>query len=100
MCQSCGGILKPGYIFFGEPIPEPARTLSFQEAEKADLFLVIGTTGEVQPASFLPVIAKQNGAVIIEINPTKSRYLDLIDFYLQGRATQLMERIEELIAGK
>ncbi|MCG8513387.1 MAG: NAD-dependent deacylase [Halanaerobiales bacterium] len=100
-CQNCQGILKPGYIFFGEPIPEPARTLAFQAAETADLFLVIGTTGEVQPASFLPVIASRNGALIIEINPAKSNYyLDITDIYLPGGATHFMTKIEAGLAGQ
>src|SRR6056297_2507275 len=43
-CSRCGGILKPDFVFFGEAIPDKAREMSYQEAEKADLFLVIGTT--------------------------------------------------------
>ncbi|RLD73912.1 MAG: RNA polymerase subunit sigma, partial [Bacteroidetes bacterium] len=66
-CTKCNGILKPNFIFFGEGIPEEANSLSFLAAEQSDVFIVIGTTGEVMPASMLPATAKRNGAKIIEI---------------------------------
>ncbi|MCD6380588.1 NAD-dependent deacylase [bacterium] len=90
-CTNCGGVLKPDFIFFGEQIPEPARTNSFREAEISDLFILIGTTGEVTPASEIPFIAKENGAKIIEINIAKSSYTDRItNIFLQGKATEMI----------
>jgi NAD-dependent deacetylase len=98
VCSKCQGILKPDYIFFGEPIPEPARTMAFQEAENTDLMLVIGTTGEVQPASLIPFLAKENGAKIVEINTRKSRFTDSItDIFLKGKAGQVMGELMELL---
>ncbi len=94
-CPECTkGTIKPDFIFFGEGIPEPASSLSFKEAELSDLFIVIGTTGEVMPACMIPSMAKQNGATIIEINPTPSNFTHKItDIFLQGPATQMMEGI-------
>ena len=83
-------------FFFGEAIPEKEKELSFAEAEKADLFIVIGTTGEVQPASSIPVIAKNNGTEIIEINVEKSNYTNYItDIFIKDKATKAMKRIGE-----
>jgi NAD-dependent deacetylase len=94
-CEKCNGILKPDYIFFGEPIPEPARTLSFREAELADVFLIIGTTGEIQPASLIPYQARNNGVKIIEINTRRSTFTETItDIFLEGPATELMRELE------
>ncbi|MCD6117568.1 NAD-dependent deacylase [bacterium] len=91
VCRECGGILRPDFVFFGEAIPEPANRLSFAEAQTADLFLVIGTTGEIMPASMIPFQAKQHGAFIIEVNTEPSRYTnDITDIFLQGRATDIM----------
>ena len=95
-CPECDGLLKPDFIFFGEAIPEPANTLSFRESETADVFLVIGTSGEIMPASMLPSLAKQNGARIIEINMSASVYTQtLSDVFLQGKATEMMAAICE-----
>ena len=71
---SCGGLLKPDFIFFGEGIPEKALNRSYQEASAADLFLVVGSSGEVQPACQIPLLARNRGAKIIEINLHESRF--------------------------
>jgi len=90
-CEKCGGVLRPDFVFFGEPIPEPANSLSFREAQIADVFLVIGTTGEIMPASMVPLAAKQNGAVIIEVNTETTRFThEITDIFIQGKATTVM----------
>ena len=93
-CESCSGLLKPDFVFFGEPIPELAQSRSLQEAEIADVFILIGTTGEVQPASMIPMIAKNNGTQVIEINIEKSNFTNSItDIFLEGRATEIMRNL-------
>lgn len=95
-CDKCQGILKPDFVFFGEAIPDRARELSYQEAENADLFLVIGTTGEVYPASMIPIYAKDKGAEIVEINTKKSNFTDRItDIFLKDKASIAVKRIAE-----
>ena len=93
----CGGLLKPDFIFFGEGIPEKALQRSYQEASQADLFLVIGSSGEVQPACQIPVLARNRGARLIEINPHPSHFTPIADVFLQGPATQIVgELVKEL----
>lgn len=97
-CVKCNGILKPDYIFFGEGIPNKAYQASIRETEIADVFLVIGTTGEVTPASLIPNIASKNGAIIIEINTKKSNFTDKItDYFLKGKATEVMDILYDKI---
>lgn len=98
LCLSCGGILKPDFIFFGEPIPEAARTNSFLETKRSGVFILVGTTGEVMPASLIPMEAKRNGAFIIEVNIEKSNYTDSIsDIFLQGKATTVMKKLMDTL---
>jgi len=101
LCKGCGHVLKPDFVFFGEPIPEHTNRLSFHEAEAADVFLLIGTTGEIMPASMIPHIAKQNGAKIIEVNPKESNYTKSItDVFIRAKATEAMTRLtKELQSG-
>ncbi|MCD6328888.1 MAG: NAD-dependent deacylase [Candidatus Cloacimonetes bacterium] len=100
-CERCGTVLKPNFVFFGEPIPEPARTNSFAEAAKADVFILIGTTGEIMPASIIPIEAEKNGAKIIEVNIQPSNYTSSItDIFLEGKATKIMQKLLELLKGK
>ncbi len=90
----CGGLLKPDFVFFGEGIPEQASSRAFAEAKRADVFLLIGTTGEVMPANMLPHDAKRHGASIIEVNTEPSLYTDRVtDIFLQGKATEVMNAL-------
>ena len=67
-CEACRGLLKPDFVFFGESIPSFAYEKSVEQANLADVFLIIGTTGMVIPAAYIPQQAKRNGVTIIEIN--------------------------------
>jgi len=98
LCMSCGHVLKPDFVFFGEPIPEQTNRLSFHEAEVADVFLLIGTTGEIMPASMIPNIAKRKGATIIEVNPKESNYTESItDIFIQEKATVALPRLTQAL---
>jgi len=97
-CPTCMGVLKPDFIYFGEPIPKEAMMPSFYEAQVADVFLVVGTTGEVMPACQVPIQAKENGAKIIEINIEPSNFTHgVTDIFLQGKATEMMNLLVEEI---
>jgi len=100
-CIACGGLLKPDFIFFGEGIPSDAYQKSIEETEHADVFLLIGTTGLVEPAASIPYKAKYNGAVIIEVNPERTVFTEKItDIFLQGKAGEVMKQLGELIFEK
>ena len=91
---TCGGILRPACVFFGEMIPPEHLSRSQKIAAECDLMLVIGTSAVVQPAAFMPMIAKQNGARIIEINPESTPLTrDTSDYLLKGKAGDIMNRI-------
>jgi len=92
-CPACGGLLKPDFIFFGEGIPEKALQRSYQEASQADLFLLIGSSGEVQPACQIPPLARARGARLIEINLHESNFTPIADVFLQGPATEVVSAL-------
>ncbi len=95
-CEKCGGLLKPDFIFFGEGIPPQAYQKSFEAARKADLVLVIGSTGEVMPACNVPYEAKRNGAIIVEINPDQSNFTyQITDYHIKMKAGDAMKAIYE-----
>ena len=97
-CKNCEAVLKPNFVFFGEPIPEPAHTNSFAETKNADVFILIGTTGEIMPASLIPYEAKKNNKKIIEINIQSSNYTNTItDIFMKGKATEVMQKLLETI---
>jgi len=75
----CGGHLRPSIVFFGELLPEKEYRKAEEEVKRCDLILTIGTSGVVSPASNLPLIAKENGAKLIDINPGESSFRNIAD---------------------
>ena len=97
---SCGGLIKPDIVFFGEEIPPAASQAAFALAETCDLMLVIGTSAAVMPANYLPYTAKKHGARIVEINPeTTELTRRLTDCYLDGSASQVLTETVKLLSG-
>jgi NAD-dependent deacetylase len=93
-CEDCNMVLKPDFVFFGEAIPMQAHKQASAETLMADVWLVIGTTGEVMPAASLPVDAKRNGKTIIEVNVCPSNYTDTVtDIFLEGKASEVLKAI-------
>jgi len=104
-CSECGSILKPDVVFFGEPIPPQASAEAMRLAQKAPVLLSIGTSVLVAPASYIPVVAKKAGALIVEINREHTVLTDdFADETLRGRAGRLVpllvEAVERELSGK
>jgi NAD-dependent deacetylase len=95
-CQ-CQGVIKPDIVFFGEAIPEEAGISAYGAAQACEIMLVIGTSAVVAPASHLPVIAKQSGAKIIEINMEPSALGSMSDLVLLGEASEIIPKIVQYI---
>lgn len=90
----CGGIYRPDCVFFGEMIPHHALIRSETVASQCDVMLVIGTSAVVQPAAYMPHIAKDNGAKVIEINMEKTHLSYTVsDYVIEGRASEIMNGI-------
>jgi len=67
-CSSCGAILKPNVILFGEQLPVSVLNAAWREVRACDLVLVAGSSLEVAPARDLPMTAVMHGAKAIVIN--------------------------------
>lgn len=85
-CLVCGSLLRPDVVWFGEMLPEAATARAWDEAERCDLMLVVGTSGAVWPAAELPHVARSAGAMVIEVNPQPSEVTPVVDIFLQGAA--------------
>lgn len=92
----CGGVLKPDFVFYGEGINPAVYAKSMEMTASADVVLVVGTAGQVMPACSLPLLAKQHGAKIIEVNTLPSAYTDGVsDFFFQQKATEFFAELEK-----
>ena len=90
----CGGILRPNAVLFGEMIPQEALWRSRQVATDCDVMLVMGTSAVVQPAALMPVVAKESGAKVIEINAERTPLTgEISDYLILGTAGDVMNGI-------
>jgi len=89
----CGGLLRPGVVWFGESLPSNVWRDAEAAASTADLFLVIGTSAVVYPAAGLAQIAKNSGARVVEINIAETALSAEIDEFLQGPSGELLPRL-------
>lgn len=95
--HSCGGVLKPNVILFGEQLPVREFVLAQLAVKAADLMLVVGSSLEVAPVSDLPQQALANGAKLIIINyqPT---YLDQqADLVIRADVATILPHIVDLV---
>ncbi|HIC88625.1 MAG TPA: NAD-dependent protein deacylase, partial [Anaerolineae bacterium] len=67
-CASCGGVLKPDVVLFGEPVPYEPLAQAQEDALRCDVMLVIGSSLEIMPAADLPFLARRHGAHVIVVN--------------------------------
>lgn len=81
-CKKCGGMIRPSVVWFGEMLPYDAISGGETAAQNCDVFFSVGTSAEVYPAANLPIIAKQNGAFLIEVNPGKTVLTPYTDLHI------------------
>jgi NAD-dependent deacetylase len=84
----CGNILRPDVVWFGESLPQEIWQRAMIHASKCDVMIVVGTSLVVSPANTLPIYAKQNNAILIEINPEETIMSSDMDFSI--RSTSVM----------
>lgn len=89
-CGSCSGLLRPHIVWFGESLnPEDLKN-SFAALQRCEILLVIGTSGVVYPAASFASIAKDHGAMVVEVNLDSTPNSSLVDVSFQGRARDLV----------
>jgi NAD-dependent deacetylase len=85
-CSSCGALLRPDVVWFGEALDEQILHEAFHAAASADLCVVVGTSAVVHPAASLPVATRRAGGELIEINPELTPVSAMCTVTLQGPA--------------
>lgn len=87
---ACGGLLRPGVVWFGEALPEGAIEQALAAARRAEVILVIGTSSLVYPAAALPQVGHQSGAFVVEVNPEETPLSRQADVSLRGKAAEVV----------
>jgi len=98
-CHRCGDFLRPDVVWFGEMLPPGALEEASEAARGCDLFLSIGTSSLVYPAAGIPYEALENGATVVEINPSETPLTPRANFVLRGRAGEVLPELLAMSSG-
>jgi NAD-dependent deacetylase len=92
-CAACGGLLRPDVVWFGENLPAGALEAAVEAARGCQVFFSIGTSGLVQPAASLAILALEQGGRVVEISPEPTLLTPRVSFFLQGRSGEILPEL-------
>jgi NAD-dependent deacetylase len=85
----CGGMLRPGVVWFGEQLPDGAMDRATAAVRDADVLIVAGTSAQVYPAAGLIPLA----SAVIEINPEETPFSGDVTYSLRGTSAELLPQL-------
>jgi NAD-dependent deacetylase len=98
--HGCGGRFRPDIVWFGEALPPEVWALAAAAARRADVVLVVGTSGVVEPAASLATRAPRSDAFVIEVNPEDTAISTRADAVLRGAAAAILPALVETVAAR
>ena len=96
-CPQCSNHLRPDVVWFGESLDPNIMGHVYTELERADACIVIGTSALVQPAASFPLIVKQRGGTIIEVNVEQTMLTGLADYHITGKAGEVLPALDDFL---
>ncbi len=97
VCPDCGGVIKLDTVMFGEPIPRGILQSCFEEVQMCDAILLVGTSGSVNPAAQFPLLARERGARIVEVNPGPTQLTSVADVIVADPAGVALPTIVDAV---
>jgi NAD-dependent deacetylase len=94
--HSCGGMMRPNIVWFGEPLPPQAWRRARDAASRAGVILVVGTSAVVYPAAALATSYNER-AYVAEINPEETAISAGVDCVLRSSASEALARIADAV---
>ena len=92
-CTTCGGMIRPNVVWFGENLPEDQIMAAQELAMRCEVFFSIGTSSIVEPAASLPYMAKGNGAYLVEINIEETPLTGSANEFIQVPADKILPEL-------
>jgi NAD-dependent deacetylase len=89
-CAECDGLLRPDVVWFGEALPRDQLEAAVKASRSCEVFFSIGTSGLVQPAASLAHAARNNGAVLVEINLEPTPLTPKTDYFVRGKSGEVL----------
>jgi NAD-dependent deacetylase len=89
----CGNMLRPDVVWFGEPLPQNVWERAIIHASSCDVMIIAGTSLVVSPANSLPVFAKQNHSLLIEVNPEETLMSSEMDLSIKATSAKALPNL-------
>ncbi|QID19613.1 NAD-dependent deacylase [Nitrogeniibacter mangrovi] len=99
-CPRCAGPIRPGVVWFGEPLPADEWQRAMAATAGCDLFITVGTSALVYPAAQLPQVAAEQGARVLQLNPQPTALDTIADWNLLGPAGTLLPALVHAAFGE
>ena len=90
--ERCGGMWRPDIVWFGESLPPAVLEAAFDAARRAELMLVVGTSGIVQPAATLAT-KRCTRAYVVVVNPEETALTPHADRSIRARASDVLPQL-------
>jgi NAD-dependent deacetylase len=92
LCE-CGNILRPDVVWFGEGLPQSVWQEALFHTRSCDVMFIVGTSLVVSPANLLPIYAKQNNSILVEINPDKTIMSEDMDLSIRASSAKILPEL-------
>jgi len=89
-CEICGNYLRPDVVWFGEGIKQEIWNEAVTRSIAGNVMIIVGTSLVVSPANTLLSSAKNNKAMLVEINPEKTPFSHEMDFCIRKKAADAL----------
>lgn len=86
----CGSMLRPDVVWFGEHLPQDVWQRAIIHASSCDVMIIVGTSLVVSTANSLPVFAKKNNSLLIEINPEETLMSSEMDLSIKATSAKAL----------
>ena len=97
-CPSCGAPARPDVVWFGEALDSDLLSQAADASAEADIFFAVGTSSVVQPAASLAMLARDGGALVVEINPHETPFTEYADHSIRCGASQFFPALTDALA--
>lgn len=99
-CPICGAPVRPDVVWFGEALDETVFAAAGEAASTADVLFTVGTSAVIQPAAGLPMLARQNGALIVEVNPHATPFSGFANHSLRAGASAFFTELARALSAR
>jgi NAD-dependent deacetylase len=100
LCPSCGAMLRPHVVWFGEALERSVLDEALRRSASSEVMFVVGTSAIVHPAASLPLTAADSGAKIVEVNPEPTPLSRTASFVFRGKAGEILPAIQQELIKK